>query len=191
MQNRSTTPHTTETKTFTIPTEVRVCTETLERAGYEAYLVGGCVRDLVLGREPKDWDITTNATPAEIQALFPDSFYENDYGTVGVKTEGRDTKLAVIEITPYRKEAGYTNSRHPDTVSFTNDIREDLSRRDFTINAMSFRPATGDFLDLYHGQRDLAHKHIRTRYALHQNLDLRLLQKQCLPYMRTAQSSRK
>ena len=76
--------------------------EGLRKAGFETYLVGGCVRDLLIGREPKDWDITTNATPEQIQAVFPDSFYENDYGTVGVKTGSEDVRTAIVEVTPYR-----------------------------------------------------------------------------------------
>jgi tRNA nucleotidyltransferase (CCA-adding enzyme) len=147
---------------FTIPEEIRNCVKTLETAGYEAFLVGGCVRDLVLGREPKDWDITTNATPEQIQSLFPDSFYENTYGTVGVKTESTDARLAVIEVTPYRTEGKYTNSRHPDEVSFASDIKDDLARRDFTVNAMAYRSATEDFLDLFHGAQDLESKTLRT-----------------------------
>lgn len=151
-----------ETRTFSIPSEVRQCTETLEQAGYEAYLVGGCVRDIVLGRTPKDWDITTNAHPLQIQSLFPDTFYENTYGTVGVKTDSTDVTLRVIEVTPYRTEGKYSNNRHPDNVSFTTNILEDIARRDFTINAMAYRPATGDFLDVYHGQKDLHTRTLRT-----------------------------
>src|ERR1700722_4656507 len=98
-----------------IPEDVRVLCETLKKAGFSAYLVGGCVRDLLLGREPKDWDITTNAKPAEIQALFPETFYENEYGTVGVVTDSENPRLKVIEITPYRVESGYSNARHPDS----------------------------------------------------------------------------
>jgi poly(A) polymerase/tRNA nucleotidyltransferase (CCA-adding enzyme) len=145
-----------------LPSEILHTCSILEEAGYEAYLVGGCVRDLTLTKEPKDWDITTNANPEQIQALFPDSFYENTYGTVGVKTESADSRLAVIEVTPYRTEDAYTNSRHPDNVSFTSDIRHDLSRRDFTINAMAYRPNTGECIDMFHGEQDLANKVIRT-----------------------------
>ena len=106
-----------------IPHEVRALCEQLKAAGYECYLVGGCVRDLLLHREPKDWDITTNATPEQVQAVFPDSFYENDYGTVGVKTGSENAKLAVVEITPYRTEGSYTNARHPDHVSWSTMLR--------------------------------------------------------------------
>src|ERR1700742_3285063 len=98
-----------------IPKEVSYVTNTLEKAGFEAYLVGGCVRDLVLHKKPKDWDVTTNATPEQIQALFPETFYENTYGTVGVvNKEFSDPTLEVIEVTPYREEAGYSDNRRPD-----------------------------------------------------------------------------
>ena len=85
---------------LSIPNDVRAVADALESAGFDAYLVGGCVRDLLLERAPKDWDITTNAKPEEIQKIFPDSFYENDFGTVGVKTRSDDPALAVIEVTP-------------------------------------------------------------------------------------------
>jgi len=93
------TGQTTHRKHFVIPKEVSHVTETLEKAGFEAFLVGGCVRDLVVGKKPKDWDITTNARPEEIQGLFEETFYENDFGTVGVVTETEDSTLKVVEIT--------------------------------------------------------------------------------------------
>src|SRR3989344_5300145 len=102
---------------------------------FQAYLVGGCVRDLLLGREPKDWDITTNANPQEIQKIFPNSVYENKFGTVGVKNDSADEKLKIIEITAFRLEGKYTDKRHPDEIKFAKTIEEDLARRDFTINA--------------------------------------------------------
>src|SRR3989344_5302017 len=89
-----------------VPEEVSAVSQVLSAAGFENYLVGGCVRDLLLGREPKDWDITTNATPEEIQKFFPDSFYENDFGTVGVKTES----VGIVEVTPYRIESEYSDA---------------------------------------------------------------------------------
>src|SRR3989344_8146272 len=91
-----------------IPDYVTRVTTELEKAGFEASLVGGCVRDLILGREIKDWDITTGATPEKIQSLFEDTFYENDYGTVGVVTTSEDPRLKVIEVTPYRTEGKYS-----------------------------------------------------------------------------------
>src|SRR3989344_7346173 len=99
-----------------IPKEVEKVINTLEKAGFEAYVVGGCVRDILLGVKPKDWDITTNAKTQDIQKLFPDSFYENTFGTVGVKTDSKDETLKVIEVTTYRVEAKYSDKRHPDEV---------------------------------------------------------------------------
>ncbi|MFZ2521988.1 MAG: CCA tRNA nucleotidyltransferase [Minisyncoccia bacterium] len=148
---------------FKIPKEVRDVTENLEKAGFEAFLVGGCVRDLVLGRGPKDWDITTNARPEEIVAIFPSTFYENDFGTVGVKSEDTsDEKLKVIEVTPYRIEGGYTDNRHPDSVIFSHRIDDDLKRRDFTINALAYSVSKDQQVDLYNGQKDLKDRIIRT-----------------------------
>ncbi len=88
--------------------------KTLQEHGYKAFFAGGCVRDMLLGREPKDWDITTNATPEEIQKLFEETFYENAYGTVGVVTHSDDPKLKVGEVTPYRLEGKYSDARRPD-----------------------------------------------------------------------------
>lgn len=143
---------------FAIPDEVKVVSETLEGAGHEAYLIGGCVRDLLIGRGPKDWDITTDATPERIQEIFPDSFYENDFGTVGVKTESEDESLKVIEVTPYRAEGEYSDSRRPDTVQFGVSLEEDLKRRDFTVNAIAYRIRTEEFVDHHDGQADLKKK---------------------------------
>lgn len=145
---------------FSVPVEVSRITETLQKAGFEAYLVGGCVRDLFLKRTPKDWDVTTNATPDEIIALFPKTFYENTFGTVGVvnEEEGTPESLKVIEVTPYRLETTYSDNRHPDAVMFSEDIADDLLRRDFTINAMAFDVAKGHLIDLYKGQEALTAK---------------------------------
>lgn len=122
---------------------------------FECYAVGGPVRDLLLGKTLADWDFTTNATPEEIQKIFPDSFYNNAYGTVGVKiSEG-----AVYQVTPFRKEGKYSDLRHPDKISWAKTIEEDLARRDFTINAMA---ASGNkFIDPYGGKTDLEKKIIR------------------------------
>ncbi len=134
---------------------------TLMEAGFEAYLVGGCVRDMMLGRVPKDWDVATNATPVEIQGLFADTIYENDFGTVGIKTEAEDPRVKVVEVTTYRIEGKYTDKRHPDEVRFAKTIEEDLSRRDFTVNAMAFAP-DGALIDPYGGALDLGARTIRT-----------------------------
>jgi len=144
-----------------IPLEVRVVAETLEGAGYEAYLVGGCVRDILLGKVPKDWDITTDAVPDAIQALFTDSFCNNDYGTVGVKTESEDPRLHVIEVTPYRAEGEYSDARRPDHVTFGVSLEEDLARRDFTVNAIAYRMNSEKIVDLYGGMEDLQAKRLR------------------------------
>jgi len=147
---------------LSVPTEVRELCETLRSKGFEAYLVGGCVRDLLLGREPKDWDITTNAKPEEIQALFPETFYENDYGTVGVVTQAENPRLKVVEVTPYRIEGKYSNARHPDEVKFSDKLTDDLDRRDFTINAIAYDPATHELVDERNGLEDLKRKLITT-----------------------------
>lgn len=148
-----------------IPKEVHEVATTLEAGGFEAYLVGGCVRDLIIGKEPKDWDFTTNATPEEIQALYaPDAtFCNNDYGTVGVKNEAAtDPRLAVIEVTPYRTEGTYSDARRPDEVTFGVSLEEDLKRRDFTINAIAFRLKNAEIIDLYDGTRDITKKRLKT-----------------------------
>lgn len=153
---------------FSIPTEITSVTETLERGGFEAYLVGGCVRDLIRGNTPKDWDITTNAQPDQIIALFPKTFYENDYGTVGVVNEAildGDTEkgsLRIVEVTPYRKETTYTNFRHPDAVEFSGNLHDDLMRRDFTMNAIAYNVSKNELVDPYSGIEDIERHLIRT-----------------------------
>ena len=154
-----------------IPIIVLQTADTLERAGFEAYLVGGCVRDLILGKTPKDWDLTTDAHPEQIQALFPDHYANNDYGTIGVKTESEDKSLAVIEITPYRSESGYSDLRRPDSVTFGVSLDEDLARRDFTINALAYRPKTNTLVDHYEGLEDLKNKRIRTVGDAHERFN--------------------
>ncbi|MBU1046304.1 CCA tRNA nucleotidyltransferase [Patescibacteria group bacterium] len=146
-----------------IPQEVSHVTSTLEKAGFEAYLVGGCVRDLLIERTPKDWDVTTNAKPEKIQELFEHTFYENTFGTVGVVSEETtDETLKTIEVTPYRIEGAYSDSRHPDEVVFSEKLEDDLKRRDFTINAMAYNVSHETLVDLYNGQEDLNEKTIKT-----------------------------
>lgn len=140
---------------FKVPREIASVSGKLREAGYEAYLVGGCVRDLLLNRTPKDWDITTNARPEQIQAIFPDSFYENEFGTVGVKTESIDPTMAIVEVTPYRTETGYSDKRRPDAVTFGDSLEEDLARRDFTVNAIALDDSKGHIVDPYQGQKDI------------------------------------
>ncbi len=148
---------------FIIPKEVSRVTEMLENAGFEAFLVGGCVRDLLLGRKPKDWDVTTNATPDQIIALFPHTFYENTFGTVGiVSDETIDETLKNIEVTPYRLESEYSDNRRPDTVTFSQNLRDDLKRRDFTINALAYSVSKGQIIDEFRGQEDITAQTIRT-----------------------------
>ena len=145
-----------------VPNEVRTVTDGLRAGGFEAYLVGGCVRDLLLDRTPKDWDVTTNAKPEDIQRIFPESFYENDFGTVGIKTDSEDDRLAVIEVTPYRTETGYSDKRRPDVVVFGDSLEEDLARRDFTVNAIAYDESKGQIIDPYQGQKDIELKVLRT-----------------------------
>jgi tRNA nucleotidyltransferase (CCA-adding enzyme) len=144
-----------------IPKEIQLIAEKLGKAGYEAHLVGGCVRDLLLKKAPRDWDIATNAKPKDIQKLFPDSVYENEFGTVGVKTDANDLSLKVIEITTYREEGKYTDKRHPDEVQFAKNIADDLSRRDFTMNAIAYSLADKKYIDPFKGEKDLQAKTIR------------------------------
>lgn len=146
---------------WNIPISIQTIAEKLESKGFEAFIVGGCVRDMLLGKTPKDWDITTNANPQEIQAIFPESFYDNNFGTVSVKQETSDTTLAIVQITPYRTEGKYTNHRRPESVIFGQNIEEDLLRRDFTINAMALRVTTRELLDFYKGQNDVQKKVVR------------------------------
>ena len=151
-----------ESAQLTVPQVVTELCDTLRAGGFDAYLVGGCVRDLLLLREPKDWDITTNAKPEQIQALFKETFYENEFGTVGVVTESEDPRLKVVEVTPYRIEGKYSNARHPDEVRFSDNIEDDLKRRDFTINAIAYEPATGKLVDKHDGRRDIKRRVIAT-----------------------------
>lgn len=130
--------------------------DTLKKAGFEGYAVGGSVRDMLMGRSTKGWDFTTNAKPEEILKLFPDSFYDNKFGTVGVKIRKPED---VYEITPFRKEGLYSDHRHPDTIVWGKTIEEDLSRRDFTINAIAFDGKT--IVDPYDGQKDIEEKLVR------------------------------
>ena len=152
-------------KNSVIPKEIVTILETLERAGFEAFLVGGCTRDILLGREPKDWDITTNANPEQIIPLFSKTFYENEYGTVGVVNEEvEDEKIKVVEVTPYRLESSYSDHRHPDSVKFSKSIEDDLKRRDFTINAIAVNLSKGaikDMIDLFGGLKDIKDKTIK------------------------------
>ena len=139
-----------------IPKEVIRVVDGLQNAGFEAFVVGGCVRDLLLGRKPKDWDVTTNATPEQIQVLFENTFYTNEFGTVGVvNEETTDESLKIVEVTPYRLEGKYSDARWPDSIEWSKTVEDDLKRRDFTINALACSPHQGHLVDLYDGIKDM------------------------------------
>ena len=159
-----------------IPSQVIKVIKDLQNASFEAYAVGGCVRDILLGIEPKDWDIATSAKPEEIQKIFPKNFYENKFGTVTVLENGVE-----IQVTTYRIDVKYSDKRHPDSVKFTASLKEDLARRDFTVNAMAldletrnmkheteenksfkFQDLRFKIIDPFGGQEDLKNKIIRT-----------------------------
>jgi tRNA nucleotidyltransferase (CCA-adding enzyme) len=137
-----------------LPKPVSSIIDDLEKAGHEAYAVGGGVRDTLLGRPPKDWDVATNASPKQIQVVFPHSVYANRFGTVGVKRGPW-----VYEVTTYRVETTYTDARHPDQVKFVKRLEDDLARRDFTVNALA--AGRQGIVDPFGGQADLKAKLIR------------------------------
>ena len=158
-----------------IPKYVKDIVEKLEQAGFEAFIVGGCVRDLLMPpyakasedkeKIPKDWDITTNARPEKMLEIFSDGKYENIFGTVlvPIKLANGETE-DVVEVTTYRSEQGYSDRRHPDKITFEDSLEKDLSRRDFTINAMALRlrpDGTTEITDLFGGEKDLKKKIIR------------------------------
>jgi len=138
------------------PDCVKRVLETLEQSGYEAYLVGGCVRDMAMGRTPHDWDVTTDAWPDAVQALFPRTAPTGlRHGTVTVVTEEGH-----VEVTTMRREGPYTDRRRPEQVAYVTDLTEDLSRRDFTINAMAVS-REGDLIDPFGGALDIEQEIIR------------------------------
>jgi len=152
-----------------IPKEIQFIVDQLTKQGFEAYLAGGCVRDLLRKVIPKDWDIATNAKPEEIGKVFLKSFSENKFGTVTVLTGSEEPSLKEVEITPYRIDEKYTDKRHPDSISFTETIEKDLARRDFTVNAMAIgikdektKPKDYAVIDIFNGKKDLEKKIIRT-----------------------------
>lgn len=144
-----------------IPKEVRAILGILEQNKFQGYLVGGCVRDFLRGTTPKDWDVATDATPEQIQKFFPESVYENSFGTVGVKTDSEDPTLKIIEITTFRTESDYSDKRHPNVVAFAKTVEEDLARRDFTMNAIAM-DVEGVIVDPFEGEGDLKKGIIRT-----------------------------
>lgn len=139
-----------------IPEKVELILNKINEAGFEAYAVGGCVRDSILGRTPDDWDITTSALPYQVKEIFPktlDTGLQHGTVTVMLQHEG-------FEVTTYRIDGEYEDGRHPKSVSFTASLEEDLKRRDFSINAMAYHPREG-IIDMFHGQEDLQNKVIR------------------------------
>ncbi len=157
--------------TIQLPLEVTDFIATVNAAGFECFAVGGSVRDVLLGRPTKTWDFTTNATPEEIQKIFPESFYDNKFGTVGVKIKnGSGETQDIFEITTYRKEGKYSDARHPDEVSWAKTIEEDLARRELTISAIAVgfmkktsfeKKSSYQIVDPYDGQGDLQRKIVR------------------------------
>jgi poly(A) polymerase len=139
---------------------------TLRDQGHKAYLVGGCVRDLLLGREPADYDVTTDATPDEVMRIFPETYAVGaQFGVVLVpapETLAGNDQNKVVEVATFRSDIGYSDGRHPDQVQFSKDPREDVERRDFTINGLLLDPVTNQVLDFVGGRRDLAAGIIRT-----------------------------
>ena len=129
---------------------------TLSAAGHQAYLVGGCVRDILLGREPADYDVATDATPDRVQELFPHSLAVGaKFGVIVVIDEPGSGDAAQVEVATFRSDVGYSDGRHPDKVVYTNSAQEDVKRRDFTINALLLDPATNEVLDFVGGRDDL------------------------------------
>ncbi len=150
--------------------------QTLRQHGFQAYLVGGCVRDLLLKREPADFDVATNATPTQVMDIFPETYAVGEkFGVVlvplpeseriegsGNENGGNATSKAhAVEVATFRSDLAYSDGRHPDGVRFSQDPREDVARRDFTINGMMLDPLTGEVLDFVGGRKDLDAKVIR------------------------------
>src|SRR6267142_1687430 len=145
---------------------------TLRERGHQAYLVGGCVRDVLLGREPADYDVATDGTPQQVMEIFPQTFAVGaQFGVVLVplpKTEsgesavGPGEKVPVVEVATFRSDMGYSDGRHPDEVRFSKDPEEDVRRRDFTINGLLLDPITNEVLDFVGGREDLKAGIIRT-----------------------------
>ncbi|MEK7616675.1 MAG: CCA tRNA nucleotidyltransferase [Patescibacteria group bacterium] len=161
-------------KNYTLPEEVQKILDKFRNKKFQIYIVGGAVRDLLMGKKVSDWDFTTDAKPEEILKLFPNAFYDNKFGTVGIPMAHLGGGL--MEITTMRKEGEYKDFRHPEKVGWTNKIEEDLARRDFTVNAIAMRlhlpgeakqPSEShlegdvEIVDPYHGQDDIKEKKIR------------------------------
>ncbi len=164
---------------YALPSEVKNILKKFQDAGFQIYIVGGAVRDLLMNRAVRDFDFTTDAKPEEILKLFPEGFYDNKFGTVGIPSTWKESKTTfqVYEVTTMRKEGKYGDFRHPEQVVWTDKIEEDLARRDFTINAIALtchpRPDRGsidsrfrgndkmELVDPFNGQQDIKNKIIR------------------------------
>lgn len=145
---------------FNLPKEIKEIFEIFKKNNFEIYLVGGAVRDFLLGKNPTNFDFTTSAKPEEIQKLFKDSFYNNTYGTVSIPININHQLSTIVEITPFRKETDYQDYRHPKKITWANSLVDDLSRRDFTINAIAYDGKK--IIDPFNGQEDLKNKIIKT-----------------------------
>ncbi len=143
-----------------IPDKVKFVVKKLQEKGFEAFIVGGCVRDFLTKRKPQDWDVTTNAVPKEIGKIFSKSYLNNKFATVTVQTGSKKPSLKEIEVTTYRIDEKYTDKRHPDKIKFAKTLKEDLKRRDFTVNAMAM-DLKGKVVDPFEGKKDLEKKTIR------------------------------
>lgn len=153
--------------TILLPSNVQVVCDLLVSQNYEAFLVGGCVRDSFMGVKPKDWDVATNALPDDVSHIFEKQGFrvvaENQFGTVKVifEKESFDSDVREIEITTYRTDGDYKDGRHPETVSYVNTIEEDLARRDFTVNAIAYNPVSREIVDPFSGISDINQKVLR------------------------------
>lgn len=172
MQNKKSDTEARVMPEIAIPRHIQTVLDTLKKAGHEAYIVGGCVRDSIMGKMPNDWDVCTSANPQETKKCFPNHQTMDmgmKHGTIGVIFQMKDsgcvdccdTYYDVVEITTYRIDGEYRDSRHPDEVRFTKEIEEDLARRDFTMNAIAYIPSDG-YVDPYNGKADIESGIIRT-----------------------------
>ena len=140
-----------------VPSNIISILQTIENNGFEAFIVGGAVRDLFLGKHPTEYDLTSNARPSDIQNMFDKTTNIGEkFGTIGIIQNKH-----IIEVTTYRKESKYTNGRHPQAIDFANAIEDDLPRRDFTINAIAYNPLTDQIIDLFDGQTDIKNQRLK------------------------------
>lgn len=149
-------------KNISIPKEVINIINKFQNNGAEIYIVGGASRDLIMDRKVNDWDFTTNLTPEEVKKIFPNTFYNNNFGTTSIVNKDKE----IFEVTTFRTERGYSDSRHPDEIKWGKTLEEDLQRRDFTINAIAIKINSNnqdvEIIDLFGGQKDIEQKKIRT-----------------------------